>query len=271
MTTAARQAVRARLVACSVVPGPGSPRRSAPARTGAAGHAVSGLPDGGVPVHGRVPPTTPATRASAAAGLRGGRDAARDHDRLRAADGATTTATALTWDFIASEPGSTFACRVYPAALDAGAFRLLGRRPRTAAAGFLPGTYPFEAVATGRRRQRRTPTPAQTHVHGRGCARPARGHGRLRPPRPVAGVRGPLAAPVVSGGRPSGGRRHARATAITSAARAHAAQRGELGQARPARLDGIAALPARLLAQALSQAPRARHRVAEAGSCAGAG
>ncbi|HET6551438.1 MAG TPA: hypothetical protein VFG79_23425, partial [Solirubrobacter sp.] len=64
------------------------------------------------------------------------------------ADGATTTATALEWGFESSEPGSTFACRIYPAALTPGAFAPCSGNGAHAASGFAPGVYTFEVIAT---------------------------------------------------------------------------------------------------------------------------
>jgi hypothetical protein len=64
------------------------------------------------------------------------------------ADGATTTATALEWGFESSEPGSTFECRIYPAALTPGALAPCSGSGAHAASGFAPGVYAFEVVAT---------------------------------------------------------------------------------------------------------------------------
>src|SRR5262249_53794288 len=64
------------------------------------------------------------------------------------ADGATTSDTALTWGFSASEGGVTFACRVYPAALTPGAFAPCSGTGAHTAAGFAPGVSTFEVRAT---------------------------------------------------------------------------------------------------------------------------
>jgi hypothetical protein len=64
------------------------------------------------------------------------------------ADGATTTATALSWDFASNEPGVTYACRVYPAALTPGPFAPCSGASSHTAAGFSPGVYAFEVRAT---------------------------------------------------------------------------------------------------------------------------
>ena len=63
------------------------------------------------------------------------------------ADGATTSETSLTWAF-ASEPGASFACRVYPAALTPGPFAPCSAAGSHTAAGFAPGVYAFEVRAT---------------------------------------------------------------------------------------------------------------------------
>lgn len=63
------------------------------------------------------------------------------------ADGAVTSDTALTWAF-ASEPGASFACRVYPAALTPGAFAPCAGAGSHTAAGFGPGVYTFEVQST---------------------------------------------------------------------------------------------------------------------------
>ncbi len=64
------------------------------------------------------------------------------------ADGATTSDPALTWIFASSEPGTTFACRVYPAALTPGAFAPCSDSGSHTAAGFAPGVYTFEVRGT---------------------------------------------------------------------------------------------------------------------------
>ncbi|MDA0168563.1 Ig-like domain-containing protein [Solirubrobacter taibaiensis] len=63
------------------------------------------------------------------------------------ADGATTSETSLTWAF-ESEPGASFACRVYPAALTPGPFAPCSAAGSHTAAGFAPGVYAFEVQAT---------------------------------------------------------------------------------------------------------------------------
>ncbi|MGH2948200.1 MAG: OmpL47-type beta-barrel domain-containing protein [Solirubrobacteraceae bacterium] len=62
------------------------------------------------------------------------------------ADGATTGST-VTFGF-AAEPGATFRCRVYPAALTPPAFGDCSGPASHTAPGFSPGTYAFEVVAT---------------------------------------------------------------------------------------------------------------------------
>ena len=63
-------------------------------------------------------------------------------------DGATTTSTSLTWAMSASEAGSTFECRVFPAALTPGAFAPCSSGTSHTASGFAPGVYTFETRAT---------------------------------------------------------------------------------------------------------------------------
>ena len=65
------------------------------------------------------------------------------------ADGAHTSATALTWGIAASEPGSTFECRVFATALTPGPFAPCSSMTAHTASNFAPGTYAFEVRATG--------------------------------------------------------------------------------------------------------------------------
>ncbi len=64
------------------------------------------------------------------------------------ADGAQTNQTSLTWDFSSSETGSSFECRVYPAALTPPDFAACSGSGTHTASGFSPGTYTFEVRAT---------------------------------------------------------------------------------------------------------------------------
>lgn len=64
------------------------------------------------------------------------------------ADGSSSSATTATFTFSASESGSTFECRVYPAALTPGAFGPCTGATTHTASGFSPGTYAFEVRAT---------------------------------------------------------------------------------------------------------------------------
>jgi hypothetical protein len=64
------------------------------------------------------------------------------------ANGTTTTATSITWGFSSNEPGSSFACRVYPSALTPGPFGECSGAGTHTAVGFAPGTYSFEVRAT---------------------------------------------------------------------------------------------------------------------------
>ena len=63
-------------------------------------------------------------------------------------DGSATSNTSVTFTFGADEPGSTFKCRVYPAALTPPAFDNCSGAGTPTASGFSPGTYSFEVRAT---------------------------------------------------------------------------------------------------------------------------
>ena len=63
-------------------------------------------------------------------------------------DGSASSSTSLTFTFDADEPGSTFECRVYPAALTPPAFGSCSGAGSHTASGFSPGTYTFEVRAT---------------------------------------------------------------------------------------------------------------------------
>jgi Bacterial Ig-like domain/Bacterial Ig domain len=64
------------------------------------------------------------------------------------ANGARTNKRSLTWGFSSSEPGSSFECRVYPAALTPPTFGSCSGGTSHTASGFSPGTYTFEVRAT---------------------------------------------------------------------------------------------------------------------------
>ncbi len=64
------------------------------------------------------------------------------------ANGARTNKTSLTWGFSTSETGSSFECRVYPAALTPPAFGSCSGGSSHTASSFSPGTYTFEVRAT---------------------------------------------------------------------------------------------------------------------------
>jgi len=63
-------------------------------------------------------------------------------------DGSALSSTSLTFEFDADEPGSTFECRVYPAALTPPAFDNCSGAGTHTASGFNAGTYTFEVRAT---------------------------------------------------------------------------------------------------------------------------
>jgi Bacterial Ig domain/Divergent InlB B-repeat domain len=64
------------------------------------------------------------------------------------ADGSSSTDTSASFAFAADQAGSTFKCRVYPAALTPGAFGPCSGAGTHKAPGFAPGTYAFEVIAT---------------------------------------------------------------------------------------------------------------------------
>ena len=64
------------------------------------------------------------------------------------ADGSSSTATTASFTFGADQAGSTFKCRVYPAALTPGAFGPCSGAGTHTASGFAPGTYAFEVIGT---------------------------------------------------------------------------------------------------------------------------
>ena len=76
------------------------------------------------------------------------------------ADGSSSTDTSATFGFTASEAGSTFECRVYPAALTPPAFGACSAAAGHTASGFSPGTYAFEVRVA--RRRTATSTPARS-------------------------------------------------------------------------------------------------------------
>ena len=69
---------------------------------------------------------------------------------LGPANGSSSTATSVAFGFASNEPGSTHACRVYPAALTPPVFGSCSGVDRHEASGFAPGTYAFEVRATDR-------------------------------------------------------------------------------------------------------------------------
>jgi hypothetical protein len=63
-------------------------------------------------------------------------------------DGSSTTETALTWGLGASEPGSTFECRLFLSAIGPGAFGPCSSASSHSVTGLSTGSYTFEARAT---------------------------------------------------------------------------------------------------------------------------
>ena len=93
------------------------------------------------------------------------------------ADGSSSSATTATFTFSASESGSTFECRVYPAALTPGAFGPCTGATTHTASGFSPGTYAFEVARDRRGRQRRRDA-REAHLHSHLPAAGRRQHRR---------------------------------------------------------------------------------------------
>lgn len=132
-------------VQCSVVT-TGSPA-SFEACSGGGSHAVTGKPEGNYTFTVRARDNggleTTASRTFSI-------DATAPQTTITSgvADGGRTNQTTLTWNFSSSEAGSTFECRVYPAALTPPAFSNCSGAGSHTASGFSPGTYSFEVRAT---------------------------------------------------------------------------------------------------------------------------
>lgn len=133
-------------VQCSVV-ATGSPAAFGPCSGGTTAHSVTNKPEGSY---------TFTTRATDSAGNQ--REASRTFSvdatapetsiDSGPADGSSSSATSYTFAFSASEAGSGFECRVYPAALTPPAFGPCSGGGSHTASGFAPGTYTFEVLAT---------------------------------------------------------------------------------------------------------------------------
>ena len=119
----------------------------APCTGGNASHTVANLPDGlhtlSVKVTDKATRSDVFTRTVVIDGV-----APQTTITGGTADGASSTATSASFDFAADQAGSTFKCRVYPAALTPGAFGPCSGASSHSAAGFSPGTYAFEVVST---------------------------------------------------------------------------------------------------------------------------
>jgi hypothetical protein len=118
-----------------------------PCSGGTTSHSVAGRPDGTYTIRvkatDRVGRTAEQVRTFAI-------DATPPQTAITGgpADGSSSTDTSATFTFSSSEPGSSFECRVYPAALTPGAMGDCSGAGTHAASGFSPGTYTFEVVAT---------------------------------------------------------------------------------------------------------------------------
>lgn len=133
-------------VQCSVVT-TGSPASFGACSGGSGSHSVTGRPEGNY---------TFTVRARDNGGLETTQsrtfsiDATAPQTTITSgvADGSRTNQTSFTWGFSSSEAGSTFECRVYPAALTPPAFSNCSGAGSHTASGFSPGTYSFEVRAT---------------------------------------------------------------------------------------------------------------------------
>jgi hypothetical protein len=133
-------------VQCSVAAAGSGPSYGA-CSGGSGSHSVSNLPEGSYTLSVKATDgagnTTETTRTFAI-------DATAPQTSITGgpADGSSSTATSATFTFASDEGGSTFECRVYPAALTPGAFGPCTGAGSHSASGFSPGTYAFEVRAT---------------------------------------------------------------------------------------------------------------------------
>ena len=133
-------------VNCSVVPTGSAPSFGA-CSSASTSHSVTNLPDGNY---------TFSVRARDNGGLQTTVSRAFSIDAVPpnttidsgVANGARTNKTSLAWGFSSSESGSSFECRVYPAALTPPDFGSCSGGSSHTASGFSPGTYTFEVRAT---------------------------------------------------------------------------------------------------------------------------
>lgn len=134
-------------VACTVIPS-GSPESYGPCSDGVAGHSLSDLPGGDYEM--RVRATDAAGNVATGATSHFTIDAAPPETTIVGGppEGASSTGNSMIFQFESSEPGSTFACRVYQAALTPPPFAPCSGTASHSLSGLSPGTYVFEAVAT---------------------------------------------------------------------------------------------------------------------------
>jgi Bacterial Ig domain/Divergent InlB B-repeat domain len=132
-------------VRCSVVP-EGSPAAFGPCSGGDESHSVTGRPAG---EHVLAVKATDGAGNVRTVEREFTIDATAPQTTITSgpAEGSSSTATTATFG-LAAEPGATFRCRVYPAALTPPAFGSCSAAASHTAGGFAPGTYSFEAVAT---------------------------------------------------------------------------------------------------------------------------
>ena len=133
-------------VECSLVL-TSSPDSFGPCSGGNGSHSVTNKPDGSyrftvrVRDNGGLVTTAPARTFSI--------DATPPDTTITSgpADASSSTDTTATFAFAATQDGSTFECRVYPAALTPPAFGSCSGNGTHTASGFAPGTYAFEVRA----------------------------------------------------------------------------------------------------------------------------
>ena len=131
---------------CSVVASGASP--SFEQCTSPTSHTVSGKPDGSYTF--LVHATDVAGNEFTAAARTFSIDATPPETTIGSgpADGSSSTDTTAVFGFSAGQAGSTFQCRVYPAAFTPPAFGECSAAAGHTATGFAPGTYSFEVRAT---------------------------------------------------------------------------------------------------------------------------
>ena len=148
--------------------------------------------------------TGPGTRTRPRAASRSTRTPpATEHHRRARGRGTSSTSTSVTFGFSADQPGSTFQCRVYPAALTPAPSGRAAAAATHTRRGSRLGTYTFEVVRDRSVRQRRR-VARQAHVHRDRRRRSGGGNTAA----PAAGRRRAATAAAPIGRRRPADRRH---------------------------------------------------------------